>query len=242
MIGSRFGTIAVLKLNQLKKYRSRSGTTGAETAGTQVSKKFGQFLPIFAKNYKFFQKFYLIFTHFSNENLKSFYLQRPQPHPSARENHAGVRQKSGWLERRATSWRRPNASCRLAPASSDDAGIRARDPEGTQDSRVRRGRARSTPAASASADAPVRVSELLRSPQRAKHFVKNADGLRQSRNLKMFQMQHRRRARTCFRMKFASVELQESRERELEIGVDRGIRAMPRSTFSQNAPWRPAPR
>ena len=84
MIGSRFGTIAVLKLNQLKKDRSRSGTPGAETAATQVSTKFGQFLPIFAKNSKFFQKFFIIFTHFSNENLKSFYLQRPQPHPSAR--------------------------------------------------------------------------------------------------------------------------------------------------------------
>ena len=27
---------------------------------------------------------FIIFTHFSNEKPKSFYLQRPQPHPSAR--------------------------------------------------------------------------------------------------------------------------------------------------------------
>ena len=51
--------------------------------------------------------------------------------------------------------------------ASEDVGIRARDPEGTQDSRVRRGGAGGTPAARPPAEARVRVSELLRSPQRA---------------------------------------------------------------------------
>ena len=59
----------------------------------------------------------------------------------------------------------------LRPAS-EDVDRRARVSEETQASRGRRGRARGTPAACASADAPVRVSELLRSPQRAEILSK----------------------------------------------------------------------
>ena len=68
----------------------------------------------------------------------------------------------------------------LRPAS-EDVDRRARVSEETQASRGRRGRARGTPAANAPADAPVRVSELLRSPQRARHFVKIADGPRKNK-------------------------------------------------------------
>ena len=49
------------------KERSRSGESEAEPAATQISKKFGRSLPIFAKNTKFFPKIFIIFTHFSNE-------------------------------------------------------------------------------------------------------------------------------------------------------------------------------
>ena len=44
--------------NQHWKERSRSGTSEAETAAPQILTKFGLLLPIFAKNSKFFQKFF----------------------------------------------------------------------------------------------------------------------------------------------------------------------------------------
>ena len=55
---------------------------------------------------------------------------------TSESRHASIRQKSGWLDSRATSWRRPNASCWSRTSHSADADIRARDPEGTPDSRV----------------------------------------------------------------------------------------------------------
>ena len=131
----------------------------------------------FCEKYKIFPKIFIIFTHFSNERNLSIAKGRSPIRARVRtqageiktseSRHAVVRQKSGWLDSRATSWRGPNASCWSRTSHSDDAGIRARDPEGTQDSRVRRGGARGTPAARPPAEARVRVSELLRSPQRA---------------------------------------------------------------------------
>ena len=103
--------------------------------------------PIFAKNSQFFQKIFIIFTHFSNQE-KTFYLQRPRPHPSARADSS-----RGDKNQRIPP-RQHSAKKRMARQQSDelektkrellvirtshsaDADIRARDPGGTPDSRV----------------------------------------------------------------------------------------------------------
>ena len=81
----------------------------------------------FCEKYKIFPKLFIIFTHFSNERNLSIAKGRSPIRARVRtqageiktgeSRHASIRQKSGWLDSRATSWRRPNASCRLAPAS-----------------------------------------------------------------------------------------------------------------------------
>ena len=54
---------------------------------------------------------------------------------ASESRHASVRQKRGWLDSSATSWRRPNTSCWARPSHSADAGRRACHPEGTLDQR-----------------------------------------------------------------------------------------------------------
>ena len=155
MIGSRSGTIAVLKFKPATKTdRSRSGATGAETAEPQISRKLFEFQEnwddyrrFLRKTKKFFQKFFFFFTQFSNGSLNLAISKGRSPIrarvrtqageiKTSESRHASIRQKSGWLDSRATSWRRPNASCWSRTSHSADADIRARDPEGTPDSRV----------------------------------------------------------------------------------------------------------
>ena len=75
----------------------------------------------FCEKYKIFPKIFIIFTHFSNERNLSIAKGRSPIRARVRtqageiktseSRHANIRQKSGWLDSRATSWRRPNASC-----------------------------------------------------------------------------------------------------------------------------------
>ena len=55
--------------------------------------KFSSNLGDYCRFWRKIQNFSKFFYHFHTlfEREKSFYLQRPQPHPSARENHAGIR-------------------------------------------------------------------------------------------------------------------------------------------------------
>ena len=70
--------------------------------------------------------------------------------------------------------------------ASEDVDRRARVSEETQASRGRRGRARGTPAARTPAEARVRVSELLRSPQRAKILSKMQTDRERMKELRCF--------------------------------------------------------
>ena len=62
---------------------------------------------------KFSQKFVIIFTHFSNQE-KTFYLQRPRPHPSARADSS-----RGYKNRRIPP-RQYSAKKRMARQQSDE--------------------------------------------------------------------------------------------------------------------------
>ena len=134
--------------------------------------------------------------HFS-DCRRDFSPERPRPHPSERSDSSfGEKEKRipQRFERKnagaPTAVRRSRAgqtrAVEYARPASEDVDRRARVSEETQASRGRRGRARGTPAACASADAPVRVSELLRSPQRAKILSKLQADREKKKELRCF--------------------------------------------------------
>ena len=121
VIGSRSGTIAVLKFKPATKTdRSRSGATGAETAEPQISrnlanfKKIGTIIADFCEKLKIFPKIFLLFHTVFEREFKSRYLQRPQPHPSARADSS-----RGDKNRRIPP-RQYSAKTRMARQQSDE--------------------------------------------------------------------------------------------------------------------------
>ena len=104
----------------------------------------GRLAPSFAKNPKifpkiyFFQKFNLIFTHFSCE-IGTFDLQRPQPHPSARADSS-----RGYKNRRIPP-RQSSAKKRMARQQSDELEKTKRELLGTAQPLRRRRQASVSP-------------------------------------------------------------------------------------------------
>ena len=134
----------------------------------------------FCEKYKIFPKIFIIFTHFSNERNLSIAKGRSPIRARVRtqageiktseSRHASIRQKSGWLDSRATSWRRPNASCRLAPASfrrRRHSRARPRLIVGTPDPWSNEAGPEAHPPRARLPKLAFRVSERLCSPQRA---------------------------------------------------------------------------
>ena len=106
----------------------------------EVSKKWANFAD-FCEKLKKFSKNFSSFLHTFRTRSQNLSISKGRSPIRARvrtqageiktseSRHASIRQKSGWLDSRATSWRRPNASCWSRTSHSVDADIRARDPD-----------------------------------------------------------------------------------------------------------------
>ena len=134
----------------------------------------------FLRKIKIFPKIFIIFTHFSNERNLSIAKGRSPIRARVRtqageiktgeSRHASIRQKSGWLDSRATSWRRPKRELLVTDQPlrrRRHSSARPRLIVGTPDPWSNEAGPEAHPPRARLPKLAFRVSELLCSPQRA---------------------------------------------------------------------------
>ena len=160
----------------------------------------------FCEKSKIFQKFYLIFTHFSCE-IGTFDLQRPQPHPSARADSS-----RGYKNRRIPP-RQSSAKKRMARQQSDELERTKRELLVTDQPLRRRRHSRARPRRDSGLESPPRQGQRhtrrtpacrsSRSRKRTVAFAAAGQTFRQNcRRIEKKQMKELR----CFLQKNATTE------------------------------------